>query len=68
MTRRGGGRGATSPGGAAADEAGLPQLGFLTDGSVLLRRTVDPATGESTTVDGLQLDADVVDLCDAFGD
>jgi hypothetical protein len=28
-----------------------------------LRLTVDPATGESTAVDGLQLDADVVDLC-----
>jgi hypothetical protein len=53
---------------AAADEAGLPHLMYLTEGSVLLRLTVDPATGESTAVDGLQLDADVVDLCDAFGD
>jgi hypothetical protein len=48
---------------AAADEAGLPYLMYFEEGTILLRLTVDPATGESTAVDGLQLDADVVDLC-----
>jgi hypothetical protein len=48
---------------AAADEAGLPYLMYFEEGTVLLRLTVDPATGESTAVDGLQLDAEVVDLC-----
>ena len=51
---------------AAADEAGLPHLMYVADGTILLRLTVDPATGESTAVDGLRLDADVVDLCEAF--
>ena len=48
---------------AAADEAGLPHLMYVEEGTILLRLTVDPATGESTAVDGLQLEADVVDLC-----
>ena len=48
---------------AAADEAGLPYLMSFEEGTILLRLTVDPATGESTAVDGLQLEADVVDLC-----
>ena len=48
---------------AAADEAGLPHLMYVQEGTVLLRLTVDPATGESTAVDGLRLEADVVDLC-----
>jgi hypothetical protein len=48
---------------AAADEAGLPYLMYFEEGTILLRLTVDPATGESTAVDGLQHDADVVDLC-----
>ena len=48
---------------AAADEAGLPHLMYFEEGTILLRLTVDPATGESTAVDGLQLEADVVDLC-----
>ncbi len=48
---------------AAADEAGLPHLMYVQEGTILLRLTVDPATGESTAVDGLQLEADVVDLC-----
>lgn len=52
---------------AAADEAGLPHLVYVEQGTILLRLTVDPATGESTAVDGLQFEADVVDLCDAFG-
>jgi hypothetical protein len=52
---------------AAADEAGLPHLMYFEEGTFLLRLTVDPATGESTAVDGLQRPADVVDLCDAFG-
>jgi len=52
---------------AAADEAGLPHLMYVADGTILLRLTVDPATGESTAVDGLRLDADVVDLCGTFG-
>jgi hypothetical protein len=47
---------------AAADEAGLPYLMYFEEGTILLRLTVDPATGESTAVDGLQLDADVDDL------
>ena len=51
---------------AAADEAGLPYLMYFEEGTILLRLTVDPATGESTAVDGLQLDADVVDLCGAL--
>ncbi|MGY1624247.1 hypothetical protein ACI789_18770 [Geodermatophilus sp. SYSU D00965] len=51
---------------AAADEAGLPHLMYVQEGTVLLRLTIDPATGESTAVDGLRLDADVVDLCDRF--
>lgn len=48
---------------AAADEAGLPHLMYVQEGTILLRLTVDPATGESTAVDGLRLEADVVDLC-----
>lgn len=48
---------------AAADEAGLPHLMYVEEGTILLRLTVDPATGESTAVDGLRLEADVVDLC-----
>jgi len=48
---------------AAADEAALPHLMYVEGGTMLLRLTVDPATGESTAVDGLQLEADVVDLC-----
>ena len=51
----------------AADEAGLPHLMYFEDGTLLLRLTVDPATGESTAVDGLRLDADAVDLCGTFG-
>jgi hypothetical protein len=51
---------------AAADEAGLPHLMYVEEGTILLRLTVDPATGESTAVDGLQLEADVVDLCDVL--
>ncbi|MGY1640036.1 hypothetical protein ACI782_02750 [Geodermatophilus sp. SYSU D00703] len=51
---------------AAADEAGLPHLMYFEGGTILLRLTVDPTTGESTAVDGLRLDADVVDLCDSF--
>jgi hypothetical protein len=51
---------------AAADEAGLPHLMYVAEGTILLRLTVDPATGESTAVDGLRLDADVVDLCGSF--
>jgi hypothetical protein len=51
---------------AAADEAGLPYLMYFEEGTILLRLTVDPATGESTAVDGLQFDADVVDLCDVL--
>ncbi len=51
---------------AAADEAGLPHLMYVQEGTILLRLTVDPATGESTAVDGLQLEADVVDLCDVL--
>ena len=49
---------------AAADEAGLPHLMYFAEGSVLFRVEVDPATGESTAVDGLRLDAEIVDLCD----
>jgi hypothetical protein len=52
---------------AAADEAGLPHLMYFVEGTILLRLTLDPATGESTAVDGLRLDADVADLCDSFG-
>jgi hypothetical protein len=48
---------------AAADEAGLPHLMYVQEGTILLRLTVDPETGESTAVDGLRLEADVVDLC-----
>ena len=48
---------------AAADEAGLPHLFYYEEGSVLLRLEIDPVTGESVGVDGLRLDADVVDLC-----
>ncbi len=51
---------------AAADEAGLPYLMYFEEGTILLRLTVDPATGESTAVDGLQLEADVVVLCDVL--
>jgi hypothetical protein len=49
---------------AAADEEGLPYLTYFEEGSVLFRVELDPATGESTAVDGLRLDAEVVDLCD----
>lgn len=49
---------------AAADEAGLPYLMFFEEGSVLFRLELDPATGESTAVDGLRLDAEIVDVCD----
>lgn len=49
---------------AAADEEGLPYLMYFEEGSVLFRVEVDPATGESTAVDGLRLDAEIVDLCD----
>lgn len=49
---------------AAADEAGLPYLTYFEEGSVLFRVGFDPATGESTAVDGLRLDAEAVDLCD----
>ena len=49
---------------AAADEEGLPYLMYVEEGSVLFRVELDPATGESTAVDGLRLDADIVDLCD----
>jgi hypothetical protein len=52
---------------AAADAAGLPHLMYFQEGTVLLRLTVDPATGEATAVDGLRLDAAVADLCDSFG-
>ena len=51
---------------AAADEEGLPYLMYFEEGSVLFRVVVDPATGESTAVDGLRFDADVVDLCDVL--
>lgn len=49
---------------AAADEAGLPHLMYFAEGSVLFRVEIDPATGESTAVDDLRLDADIVDVCD----
>jgi hypothetical protein len=48
---------------AAADEAGLPHLMYVQEGTILLRLTVDPGTGASTAGDGLRLEADVVDLC-----
>ena len=49
---------------AAADEEGLPYLTYFEEGSVLFRVEFDPTTGESTAVDGLRVDAEVVDLCD----
>jgi len=52
---------------AAADEAGLPHLFRYEEGSALVRLVLDPATGESVAVDVLRIDADVVDLCGAFG-
>jgi hypothetical protein len=51
---------------AAADEEGLPYLMYFEEGTALFRIELDPATGESTAVDGLRLDADVVDLCDVL--
>jgi hypothetical protein len=48
---------------AAADEEGLPYLMFFEEGTVLFRLLVDPATGETTAVDGLRLEADIVDMC-----
>ena len=51
---------------AAADEEGLPYLMYFEEGTALFRIELDPATCESTAVDGLRLDADVVDLCDVL--
>ena len=48
---------------AAADEEGLPYLMYFEEGTVLFRLLVDPATGETTAVDGLRLEADIVDMC-----
>ncbi len=48
---------------AAADEEGLPYLMYFEEGTVLFRLLVDAATGETTAVDGLRLEADIVDLC-----
>jgi len=48
----------------AFDEADLPEVFFFEEGTVLLRFVVDPATGESLSADVLQVDADVVDVCE----
>ncbi len=53
---------------AAADEEGLPYLMYFEEGTVLFRLMVDPATGETTAVDPLRRQADIIDVCGLFGE
>ncbi len=49
---------------AAFEEAGVPELFWFEEGTVLLRLVVDAEIGESGSADLLRVDADVVDVCD----
>ena len=49
---------------AAFEEAGVPELFWYEEGTVLLRLVVDAETGESESADLLRVDAAVVDVCD----
>jgi hypothetical protein len=51
---------------AAFDEAGLPSLGYFTEGEVTIRIVIDVETGEPTSVDFTDVDAHIINLCSWF--
>lgn len=51
---------------AAFDEAGLPHLAYYTEGNVEVEIVIDAETGEPTSIEFDEVDANIVDLCPLF--